>query len=124
MLPAPAQGALAVQCRANDPIMRAMLAPLDHANTRAAVEAERAFLNQLDSGCRLPVAALAQLDGSRLTLTGRVCNLDGSRMITVHGNAAIDEAAGLGRQLAQNALQQGAGELLAAVEAAEKGLSG
>jgi hydroxymethylbilane synthase len=123
MLPAPAQGALAVQCRADDAAIRAMLAPLDHTVTRLTVEAERAFLNQLDSGCRLPVAALARLDGSRLTLTGRVCNLDGSQVITVRGESPDNQAAALGRQLAENALKQGAGELLAAVEAAEKGSS-
>ncbi len=116
MLPAPAQGALAVQCRSADPAMRAMLAPLDHAETRHAVQAERAFLNQLGSGCRLPVAALAEIDGSRLWLTGRVCNLDGSRVITVHGEATVDQATGVGRQVADQALAQGAGELLAAVE--------
>jgi hydroxymethylbilane synthase len=124
MLPAPAQGALAVQCRADDATLRNMLAPLDHAPTRAAVEAERAFLNQLDSGCRLPVAALARINDSRLGLIGRVCNVDGSRVITVRGEATIDAAVTLGRQLAQDARNQGAGELLAAVEAAEKGLSG
>ncbi len=124
MLPAPAQGALAIQCRANDTALRAMLAPLDDADTRTAVDAERAFLNQLDSGCRLPVAALGEIDGSRLSLTGRVCSLGGSRVITVRGEALSNQAAALGRQLAENALKQGAGELLAAVEAAEKGLSG
>src|SRR5207248_1825259 len=76
MLPAPAQGALAVQCRADDSSLRRLLEPLDHSPTRIAVEAERAFLNALDSGCRLPVAALAQLDGSTLRITGRVASLD------------------------------------------------
>jgi len=116
MLPAPAQGALAVQCRAGDSAVRELLAALDHAETRCAVEAERAFLNKLDSGCRLPVAALATINGDTVQLTGRVCNLDGSTVITVSGEAAKSDALALGERLAQRALAQGAGELLAAVK--------
>lgn len=116
MLPAPAQGALAVQCRADDSTLREMLAALDHAETRCAVDAERAFLNKLDSGCRLPVAALATVDGETMQLTGRVCNLDGSTVITVSGEAARSNALALGERLAQQALAQGAGDLLAAVK--------
>jgi hydroxymethylbilane synthase len=115
MLPAPAQGALAVQCRADDSAVREILAPLDHAETRCAVDAERAFLNKLDSGCRLPVAALAAVSGEKVQLTGRVCNLDGSTVITVSGEAPRSDTLALGERLAQQALAQGAGDLLAAV---------
>ncbi|MEP7289990.1 MAG: hydroxymethylbilane synthase [Chloroflexota bacterium] len=115
MLPAPAQGALAIQCRADDTVIRSLLAPLNHLETQIAVEAERAFLNALDSGCRLPVAALAKIDGAILRLTGRVASLDGSTLITLresidtvnHGGAIA-----LGIKLAQAALEQGAGDLL------------
>jgi hydroxymethylbilane synthase len=116
MLPAPAQGALAVQCCADDSTVRDLLAALDHAETRCAVEAERAFLNKLDSGCRLPVAALATIRGEIMQLTGRVCNLDGSTVITVSGEAPRSDALALGERLARQALSQGAGDLLAAVK--------
>jgi hydroxymethylbilane synthase len=116
MLPAPAQGALAVQCCADDSTVRDLLAALDHAETRCAVEAERAFLNKLDSGCRLPVAALATIHGEIMQLTGRVCNLDGSTVITVSGEAPRSDALALGERLARQALSQGAGDLLAAVK--------
>lgn len=117
MLPAPAQGALAVQCRADDERIQSFLAPLDHQATRLVVEAERAFLNALDSGCRLPVAALAHFEGDVLHLTGRVISLDGTKLIMVRGQADADREHGraLGRQLAAQALAQGAGDLLDAI---------
>ncbi len=117
MLPAPAQGALGIQCRANDQIVREILAGLDHLPTRQAVEAERAFLNALDSGCRLPVAALAQIEGNILKLTGRVISLDGLEMITVEASASVNDGAQLGRDLAVQALERGAGDLLDAIRA-------
>jgi hydroxymethylbilane synthase len=112
MLPAPAQGALAIQSRADDDRVRGLLAPLDHAPTRVAVEAERTFLNALDSGCRLPVAALAHIDGDTLHLTGRVNSLDGSQVITVKDFAPVESGIPLGIRLAQAALDQGADALL------------
>jgi hydroxymethylbilane synthase len=115
MLPAPGQGAVAVQCRTEDVETRELLSALDDADTRAAVTAERAFLQQLDAGCRLPVSAYAVLAGDALHLTGRVNSLDGTQTITVEGHAAIGEAARLGADLAGRALRQGADALLAAV---------
>ncbi len=119
MLPAPAQGALAVQCQADDSRTLALLAPLDHLPTRLAVTIERAFLQALDSGCRLPVAALAQFRGAALHLAGRVISADGTQIINVQGQTESPtqaQAAELGYRLAQSALEQGAGALLAAVE--------
>ncbi len=114
MLPAPGQGALAVQCRADDSATHALLAPIDHAPTRAAVTAERAFLNALGGGCSAPVAAYAQSaishQRSAITLTGLVASRDGRRIIHVSGGGSNPLA--LGAELAQRALVQGAGELL------------
>ncbi|HKZ68677.1 MAG TPA: hypothetical protein VJ020_01270, partial [Anaerolineales bacterium] len=114
MLPAPGQGALAVQCRADDSATRALLAPIDHAPTRAAVTAERAFLNALGGGCSAPVAAYAQSaishQRSAITLTGLVATRDGRRVVCVSGEGNDPNA--LGAELAQQALSQGAGELL------------
>ncbi|GAB4407758.1 MAG: hydroxymethylbilane synthase [Anaerolineae bacterium] len=112
MLPAPAQGAIAVQCRANDERVRALLAPLDDPLTRAAVSAERAFLSRLDAGCRLPVSALATIQDDTIQLMGRVNALDGSQTITVQGQALLPAALDLGARLAAAALAQGAAALL------------
>ena len=71
-LPAPGQGALAVQVRAGDPVARSLAARLDDPATRAAVEAERAFLRASGGGCRAPLGALATLDGDTLTIHGAV----------------------------------------------------
>lgn len=107
MLPAPGQGALAVQCRAADEATCALLQPIDHAPTRSAVIAERAFLNGLGGGCSAPVAAYAQ-DNHLVAL---VASQDGNRVIRVSGEG--DDPVVLGTELAQQALAQGALELLA-----------
>jgi hydroxymethylbilane synthase len=115
MLPAPAQGALGIQCRADDEWMYSILAPLNHDETRIAVEAERTFLNRLDSGCRLPVAALSWIENGRLILIGRVANLDGDQVITVRRDSAEitrESAVQLGEQIADEAIQRGANKLL------------
>lgn len=116
MLPAPGQGAVAVQCRTDDARTRELLTVLDHRPTRLAVMAERAFLAVLEAGCRLPVSAFAAVGAGGLHLTGRVSDLGGTQTITVEGTAPEEEAAALGARLAQAALDQGAGSLLAAVK--------
>ncbi len=115
MMPAPAQGVIAVQCRADDADALRLLAALEDRPTRLAATAERAFLRRLEAGCRLPVAAYATLEGERLRLCGRVSGLDGAQTITVAGESAPDEAAALGVRLAEEALARGADALLAAV---------
>ncbi|MCB0201399.1 MAG: hydroxymethylbilane synthase [Anaerolineae bacterium] len=117
MLPAPAQGALGIQCR-DEAVSLDLLAPLNHAATRQAVEAERAFLVGLGGGCSVPIAAFATLDGDRVFLRGRVSAVDGSRQIDVSGTIGVTDAARLGHDLARQALTEGAGELLAAAEGA------
>ncbi|MDX1613227.1 MAG: hydroxymethylbilane synthase [Candidatus Promineifilaceae bacterium] len=111
MLPAPGQGALGVQCR-DDTDSLTLLQPLDDPVTRAATTAERAFLNRLGGGCAVPIAAYATLTAVTLTLRGRVAAVDGERQIEVQGQRPIEEAAELGRQLAGEALAQGAAALL------------
>ena len=111
MLPAPGQGALAVQCR-DEASVRALLAPLDNVVTRAAVTAERAFLSGLGGGCSVPVAAYAAITQGRLHLRGRVASLDGRDFVDVAGDAAPEDAAELGAALAAQALTQGAARLL------------
>ena len=107
MLPAPGQGALAVQCRAADQTTLGLLAGLDDVSTRNAVTAERAFLKELGGGCAVPVAAYAE---SGIRLTGLVISVDGKKAIKVKGQGK--DACQLGRDLAQEAISQGANEIL------------
>lgn len=111
MLPAPGQGALAVQCRDAGPVL-ALLQPVHHPATAAAVAAERAFLAALQGGCSLPVAAYARRQGDRLVFWGRVSAVDGSRQIEIRAEGSLDEAATVGAQAADQALAQGANEIL------------
>ncbi|WP_309715752.1 hydroxymethylbilane synthase [Armatimonas sp.] len=111
MLPAPGQGAIAVQCR-DDAEIIAALAPLHDLATAQAVTAERAFLAALGGGCSLPLAAYAHIQNNTLTLTARVLSLEGTRCIEVTGTASPTDADALGAQLAAEAKAQGATELL------------
>jgi len=110
MLPAPGQGALAVQCRSDDEATALLLAGIDHGPTRAAVTAERAFLRGLGGGCSAPIAAIGRIEGPRLELEALVASRDGSRVIRVRGSGGDPEE--LGSRLADEALARGAGELL------------
>lgn len=112
MLPAPAQGALGVQCRDETSIL-SLLAPLNHTATRQAVEAERAFLVGLGGGCTVPIAANATIEARCLRLRGRVTSTDGSRQLDITASGPAEDAIRLGAQLAESALSQGAAEILA-----------
>lgn len=113
MVPAPGQGALAVQVRAESgPVYDAVTALEDRA-TRAAVDAERGFLAALGGGCSAPVAAIAEAtERGSLHLDGLVAAVDGSRVIRVRGEGALDAAVALGARLADEAMRQGATELI------------
>jgi hydroxymethylbilane synthase len=113
MLPAPGQGALAVQCRADDKETLALLSKLEDESTRKAVSAERAFLQGLGGGCSVPVAAYAEMPGDQrleISLAGLVISEDGKRVVKVTGQGT--DPIQLGNELAQNALQQGASQIL------------
>jgi hydroxymethylbilane synthase len=118
MLPAPAQGALAVECRASDAALtEALAAALDDSVTRAAVDAERQLLATLEAGCSAPVGALADVsmgeDGDdEIYLRAVVANVDGSHSIRLSVTGSIGEAADLGKRLAGDLLQAGAGDLI------------
>jgi hydroxymethylbilane synthase len=117
-LPAVGQGALAVQCRADDLATRALLAPLDDAPTRAAVEAERALLAALGGGCRIPIAAHATVEGATLRLRGLLASPDGRTLIRDQLMGPASAATRLGRALAERLLAAGGGALVAAAYAA------
>ena len=109
MLPAPGQGALAVQCRADDARTLGLLAAIHNGAVAQAVTAERAFLSGLGGGCSLPVGAYAIVSAGTIHLTGLVAAVDGSRVIRVEGSGPSPHE--LGASLAEAAKSQGALEL-------------
>lgn len=109
MLPDPGQGALAIQCRADDKTTLEYLAALEDIPTRKTVTAERQFLSSLGGGCSLPIAAYATVD-HEITLTGLVATPDGTRLIKVSGSGNDPEE--LGARLAKDAISQGANDIL------------
>ena len=115
MLPAPAQGALALECRVAGP-MQELLAPLDHADSRTAVAAERALLGFLEAGCSAPVGALAEVaegdDGDEVFLRGLVAALDGTDTVRLSATGPTSDAPGVGRRLAAELLDLGAADLM------------
>jgi len=111
LLPAPGQGAIALQCRADGP-GREIVASVNHAPTWAAVTAERAFLAGLEGGCSAPVAAYARLEGDALVLHGLVAATDGTKVLRFRRSGAPVEAERLGQAMAEEALRAGAAELV------------
>jgi hydroxymethylbilane synthase len=112
MLPAPGQGALAVQCRADDPETQRMLSTLDDPPTRKAVLAERSFLTALGGGCSLPVGAYARWEEGVIHLQGIVASPDGKNLI--HVVASGQEPQKVGEAAARQAVAEGASDLLIA----------
>jgi hydroxymethylbilane synthase len=117
MLPAPAQGALAVEAvSASLPeVLRSALAAIDDLATRAAAEAERAVLATLEAGCSAPLGALAEEDArtGSLRLRAAVFAADGSRVLRADGVGTVDAAGSLGARIAEQLLRDGAADLVA-----------
>jgi hydroxymethylbilane synthase len=115
MLPAPGQGALALEIRRDDPAALPLIAALHHASSAVAVCAERAFLQRMGGGCNIPVAAHAAIEGGKITIRGLVGALDGSRIIRdsiIGESSGAEEAAAI---LAERILGRGGTDLLAAL---------
>ncbi|MGE5702962.1 MAG: hydroxymethylbilane synthase [Clostridia bacterium] len=113
-LPAVGQGALAIECRADDTEMLALLKTFDHEPTRLAVTAERSFLHKMQGGCQVPIGAYATIENeTHITLTGLVGAPDGSQLLK-HTATGTDPVR-LGQLVAESLLEQGAGEILAKV---------
>jgi len=111
-LPAIGQGALAIEVRSNDRQVEALVEAVDHAETRLATSAERAFLRCLGGSCVTPLAAFGRLEGDTLVLHGMVGSLDGKRLVREvrQGEASAPDA--VGRALADALLAAGAEEIL------------
>ena len=122
-VPAVGQGALGLETRADDSALKALLAPLDHHETRVAVEAERAYLSRLEGGCQLPIGGHAAFShgGTRLHMDALVGTPDGTRVISAGNDEYIEDqthegrlqlAVKLGRELADRMIAKGAGEMI------------
>ncbi|MBG1244574.1 hydroxymethylbilane synthase [Nostoc sp. NZL] len=106
------QGALGIECRADDSELLSLLKAIEHPETRDRCLAERSFLRSLEGGCQVPIGVNTEISGDNLTLTGIVASVDGQKLVkdTVTGKA--NNAEGLGKELAEVLRQQGAQEIL------------
>jgi hydroxymethylbilane synthase len=123
MLPAVAQGALALEARAADAVTMRRLAALDDPDTRHRVEAERGFLARIEGGCQVPIAGHATVAGGQLHLRALVASLDGARIIRGERRGPVAEARQLGVALAEELLGHGAAAILAEAEGQTVGLA-
>jgi hydroxymethylbilane synthase len=106
------QGAVCIECRTDDAVTRALLAPLEHAPTRLCINAERAFNAALEGGCQVPIGGYAELRGERLHLRGLVGDPDGSQLIRGEVEGHANQGTELGQQLAEELLARGARRIL------------
>jgi hydroxymethylbilane synthase len=116
MLPAVAQGALALEARADDAATLARLAPLEDADTRVRIEAERTLLRRLEGGCQVPIAGHAVVTGGTVRLRALVASVDGSRVIRGEESGPTGAAAAIGEALAEEMLARGAAALVKEAE--------
>lgn len=111
LLPQVGQGALAIECRVEDPEMSALLSEINHPDTHRAVTAERAFLSELGSGCDLPIAAHAVIEGKDILLTAAVSSYDGKTLLKTTETGK--ESSTLGEKVARSLLDiQGGNKLM------------
>ncbi|NLC77660.1 MAG: hydroxymethylbilane synthase [Clostridia bacterium] len=111
-LPSVGQGAIGVEIRADQEEIAAVLQPIIHKETTAAVLAERAFLRTLEGGCQIPIGALARVEDGELLLRGLVAGLDGTKVVRGSARGPVHEPDRLGMELAEQLLSQGAAEIL------------
>ncbi|MEQ1451490.1 hydroxymethylbilane synthase [Acinetobacter seifertii] len=114
-LPAVGQGALGLECRADDQDVLALIQPLLHIETDVCVRAERAFNAYLEGGCQVPIAGYATLQDGKIHIEGRVGSPDGQTLLRAEMTDEAHNAQQLGENLARNLLEQGAGDLLKAL---------
>ncbi|MCU7859752.1 MAG: hydroxymethylbilane synthase [Candidatus Thiodiazotropha sp. (ex Lucinoma kastoroae)] len=114
-LPAIGQGAVGIECRADDPLVNDLIAPLHHRETAFCVLAERAMNQRLNGGCQVPIAGYAMLESGNLWLRGLVGEPDGSRIIRGEVEGTPEEAESMGKGLAERLLEWGADTILKAL---------
>lgn len=111
-LPAVGQGAIGIEVRGDDPEVMSLVEKLDHFESRAAVEAERAMMRKLEGGCQVPIGALGTVRDGKLVLEGMVASLDGSRSVRHAITGEAVRSAEIGARLAEVLFEMGAGEIL------------
>ena len=114
-IPAVGQGALGIEISASRPDMIAVLAPLNHPDTQACVEAERGMSRALAGSCTVPLGAYATCTGDNISITGFVASVDGKQMLVETATGSRNHAETLGRQLASQLVAKGADKILAAL---------
>lgn len=111
LIPAVGQGAIAIECRNDNDILE-MLKVINHEPTMHAVKAERAFLNEIQGGCQVPVGAIARIVDNNLVVNGFVASLDGKEYIKESLTGSVKDAQDIGKGLAQNIVAQGGAAIL------------
>jgi len=114
-LPAVGQGSIGIEIRENDPEVEAVVAKLHHLNSAYAILAERALLRTLEGGCQIPIGALGDIQGDKMTLHGLVGSLDGKEVLRSEVSGSVTEAEELGIKLAEQLKGMGADKILADV---------
>ena len=112
LLPAVGQGAIGIECRADDMTTQELIAPLNDKDTSLCVLTERAFSRRLNGGCQLPIAAHALVEGKQIKLSGLVAKLDGSEIIKSEKQGDIMDIESIGNSLAELLLERGADVIL------------
>jgi hydroxymethylbilane synthase len=116
MLPAVGQGALCIEIRQHDPDVESIVATLEHPQTRAVVLGERAFLNRLEGGCQVPIAAYGKIDRNLFTLSGLVASVDGKTLLKDTVTGSEDSSESIGIELAERLISMGAEEIIEALK--------
>jgi hydroxymethylbilane synthase len=112
MLPAVGQGALCIEIRQNDPLVEPIVAALEHPQTRTVILGERAFLNRLEGGCQVPIAAYGKIDKNIFTLAGLVATVDGRTLIQETLAGSEDSSEIIGTKLADRLIDMGAMDII------------
>ena len=115
-IPAPAQGALAVQTRSDDTQTNSLIAAIDDGNNRTTTSAERKILTTMHCGCHAPVGAFANIDGDQIEIIAFISNVDGTNFIRRQTSGSIEEAESLAESIANDLLSSGGDKILATLE--------
>jgi len=114
-LPAVGQGSIGIEIRENDPEVEEVISKLHHAASAYAILAERSLLRTLEGGCQIPIGALGDVDGDKITLHGLVGSLDGTKVLRAEISGSVAEVEKLGEDLANRLVEMGADKILAEV---------
>ena len=112
VMPAVAQGAIAIEIRENDSDVMDILKPINHQHTWTSIFAERAFLRTLEGGCQVPLGCYSQLEGDRIVLHGFVASVDGTKYLNDIAEGSIEDPESCGKTLAKKLIDKGATEIL------------